>query len=409
MIPIVIAALALAGATIGLAVARRTEAATVAATAGRHRLQKQQQRIQENPADFIVVEGARHNVGRQELQGHLGDANAKLAVATKRLQDHPIPDWTGDAYRLRILVAAGFVVVWVVGMVLNIGIFAALLGSTPMAMIFAVAFGMLASVIELAIAAVLALQFSDRKPGSGAWQAKTWGALAVLAAVLFLVWQYAPARSEAAIGPVIAQQELAVAQEKSGIDGREPDPLVVQAAQTKLDAERERLRQAQAADQFWAVLLPVLEVLAFDFALQGYGAVRLEVRRRRLQEDVEMAKRQAADLDRRIRVADASALYDTYEGLRTAGVRDIGPRVANHNRQAQDGAVSGSSQGPPRTPRADIANAVPTPRPAEDDLQTNPPGGETTGIDLGRLHEASNAPKNEPAPDQPDAGWDLSR
>lgn len=167
-LPIVIAAVALACASIGLTKARRTEAANAAATAGRHRIENRQQRIRENPADHIGELGARHNMSMEGLRSHLGDANAKLAEAIGRLQNHPVTAWTSDAYRLRVLVLVGFVVMWLIGLVLNVGIFVALLGFTPFAVIVAVAFGVLASVIELMLAGVLGLQL-----GQACWPASS--------------------------------------------------------------------------------------------------------------------------------------------------------------------------------------------------------------------------------------------
>lgn len=382
MIILLILGLAGLGALGGIEFDRRRRAGQAARQAVAEADATENARILAAPFDYLAVAGAEH----QRRMSALASARDAVVAARQRLSTElsrlPAAEWTGAALAVRLLAFVVVAALFALGLVLNVEIFAALLGEPSM---LAIAFGAMASLMEMLLALLIGHLVRHREPGSPAWHLRLWGALAALAIVLVMVWTYAPMRSTAAIGPQLAVAQRAVGQAETPVDGSSPDPTLVASAKADEDAALDRLQRGRNADQTQAVLLPAGQVLGFELARDGALALLAWRRKRALERgDAELLAEETA-LDGRVREAGAAAVQAALERLRDAGVRDVTRVMAEGN--ARNAAPDGLPPGGPG-PRS----APPSDPPPDD-----PPRG---GFDPDDLHEPPPPGAGTSAPDR---------
>lgn len=396
-IVVLVALLAAAGAAASMFAVRRRDAAAARADAEQKRQDRELQDIRRRFPDYVAVAGTGHQRAMVGLRHALEAAQERLTRATARLREEPGAPWSGAQLATRLLVLGVVAVLFVLGLVLNIGIFLGLVGTdSPFGVVLAVICGVIASVLELGLAAILGHLLVHREPRSPAWQARVWGAAAALAIVLILAWTYAPARSTHALTPRIVELELAAEAAANPQDGSPPDPLVVQAAQARAAAERERLQQAQAADQALALLLPAAQVLGFELARDGAIALRALRRKRRAVQEEADARAEVHELRGRVELAERTAVDNVFREAWRAGVDGIPASVAEANaRNALPPPELPPSAPEPLPGPPPVHPPIPQQRQHPPQPPSPEPGGDgRTVIDLDGLHRDDAAAWN---------------
>lgn len=352
-------AVALVGAAmVGLAqvIPRRLAVRARRAEASRRQAEDCDRRVTRDPKDLIYIRGL-------ELQRDNSDDTESAAVADRDRTAAegvytalPKLRWHGLELVVRGACLVLFSLLVGIGVVLNVGIFTAL--NDGVASTAATLKGCGASILELLLTLALSHLRVHRDVHGVGWQTRLAAVLGLLVVVVVGVAAYAPQRS--------AQSGLARLEHDNRVltaaqHAQPAQPLAVTAARDALEADRSRLKRAEASDTVQAVVFPIGEALTAEFALDGLSAAWLTVRRRRAEHDVRAHQRRADRHRSRAMARQRAAGAAVADELWGHGVRDLPSHLAAPGRSA---GVPGASSGPTaalRTRPIDLDDFAPPP------------------------------------------------
>jgi len=245
------------------------------------------ERIRTNPRDFLasaktkrrpILLASEHNI--QDLETEVDRANLDLA-------NLPALKYEGTQYGMRVAIAPLFGLLIVASTLLNVEVFIALAnGSANPA---AITKGVAASTIEVLLSLVIGHLLLERSPRDLHWQLRLAFSTAIFISTIWFVAGYAPQRSALAYQSRYQLAENILARDRllQNTQTRTVAVVADEATLRSLVADRARAEESDVAQ---TVILPLGELIASEWAIEGLALAALARRRRVAGQQAQMAE-----------------------------------------------------------------------------------------------------------------------